>query len=197
MPLPPRRPIGADVLVPFILLALVFGGLFWQKYKEAYQLPTEAPETRALTTQKAVLFFVDDNGRLSREAREIAPASDRTAFLRSLLEELFSGPVSDLTAPLPEWTNIHQVSLEGNLAVIDLSRDFATALEPGSAAEMLAVYAIVNTVAANLPEVEKVKITLEGDPSAHLRHLDLSEPLAPDYTLEAPATNEQGRQQPK
>lgn len=188
MPTHHKPRIGADVLVPFILIALVFGGLFWQKYQEARQLPDTPPGKQGpAATKKVTLFFGDDESHLIREAREVETCGDRTTCLRSLLEELFVGPVGELVAVIPEWTSINNIRIEGDLATIDLGRDFAEILEPGSSAEMMAVYAIVNTICINMPEIKHVKITLDGNQSARLRHLDLSEPLEPDYSLEPPS----------
>lgn len=180
-----RRPIGADIIVPFLLIALVFGGLFWQKYHEARQLPESPPGKQGPSAvQKVILFFGDEQSQLIREAREIETCDDRTKCLRSLLEELFRGPVGEMTAVIPEWTVINDVRIEGNLATIDLDKDFAESLAPGSSAEMQAVYALVNTVCINMPEVHRIKITLDGKQDSRLRHLDLSDPLEPDYSLE-------------
>jgi len=187
-----RQRIGADILVPFILLALVFGGLFWQKYHEAQQLPDAPPGKQGpAVTQKAILFFGDETTHLAREARDIETCQDKTSCLRSLLEELFRGPVNNLTPVIPEWTTINQVQIEDTTATIDLSKDFAESLPSGSSAEMLAVYAIVDTICTNIPEIQKVKITLDGNQASHLRHLDLSDPLEPDYSLEATPTETQ------
>ena len=189
MPTRHKKRIQIDILVPFVLIALVFGGLFWQKYQEARQLPDTPPGKQGqAASQKVILFFADNDSRLIREAREIETCNDRTSCLRSLLEELFVGPVGELSAVIPEWTTINKVTIEDNLATIDLGKDFADELAPGSSAEMLAVYAIVNTVCSNMPEIRLVKITLDGDAASRLRHLDLSEPLEPDYSLEPPAT---------
>ncbi len=188
-----KQRIGADILVPFILIALVFGGLFWQKYQEARQLPDTPPGKQGpAATKKVTLFFGDDESHLVREAREVEACTNQSECLRSLLEELFVGPVGELTAVIPEWTTINSVKIEDKLATVNLGKDFAESLEPGSAAEMMAVYAIVNTVCVNMPEIQRVKITLNDDQTARLRHLDLSEPLEPDYSLELqPATTPQ------
>lgn len=191
-----KQRIGADIVVSFILIALVFGGLFWQKYQEARQLPDTPPGKQGpAATKKITLFFGDDESHLIREAREVETCEDRTTCLRSLLEELFVGPVGELTAVIPEWTTINSVTIEDTLVTVDLGKDFAESLEPGSSAEMMAVYAIVNTICSNMPEIQQVRITLDGDQAARLRHLDLSEPLEPDYSLELqPAsTPQQGK----
>jgi hypothetical protein len=185
-----KRRIGADIIVPFILIAVVFGGLFWQKYREATLLPTLPPAQQGdAAIRKVGLFFANQDGQLVREARETERCNDATDCARSLLEELFSGPVGNFDDLLPEWTSVNSVNLEGNIAKIDLDRVFADELPSGSSSEMLAVYAIVNTICTNLPEISRVKITIDGNPRSRLKHLDLSEPLEPNYTLEAaPAT---------
>lgn len=182
------RRIGADVVVPFVLVAVVFGGLVWQKYHVASRLPTAPPGQQGpAATQKVILLYANDQGQLVPEAREVERCEDRNTCLRALLEELFSGPISNLSNEFPEWTTVNETRIEGDLAVVDLGADFADGLAAGSSAEMLAVYGIVNTICDNLPEIKRVQITIDGNQQAHLRHLDLSRPLTPDAALEVPA----------
>ena len=138
--------------------------------------------------RKGVLFFVADGTRLAREARELPACTDEETCVKDLLDELFSGPVGDLDEALPEEALLTGVRLEGNLAVVDVTKPFVSELPPGSSAEMLAVYSIVNTVCFNYPQITRVRITVEGAP-AILNHLDLSDPLPPDYSLEREATS--------
>lgn len=182
-----KRRLGADVVVPFLLIALVFGGLVWKKYHEATQLPVAPPGQQGpAALQKVVLLYANEQNLLDREAREVERCDDRENCLRALLEELFSGPISDLDNVYPEWATVNSVSIVGGLAVIDLGGDFVEGLVPGSSAEMLAVYGIVNTVCANLPEVRQVQISIDGNRQARLKHLDLSRPLTPNLELEVP-----------
>lgn len=183
------RRIGIDIIVPFVLIAIVFGGLFWQKYRQATILPDLPPAQQGdAAVRKVILFFADHEGKLVREARETERCNDSADCARSLLEELFSGPVGDYDDLLPEWTSIRSVSLDAATATIDLDKSFADNIPSGSSSEMLAVYAIVNTICANLPEIRQVGIMIEGNPQSRLKHLDLSEPLEPDYNLEVSAT---------
>ena len=60
-PRPPRR-IGADIIIPFLLVALVFGGLLWQKYHEAKIMPNTPPcKQGEAQLKKIILFFADDH----------------------------------------------------------------------------------------------------------------------------------------
>jgi len=56
-------------------------------------------------------------------------------------------------------------------------------LRPGIASESLAVYAIVNSLAANIPAVKRVKILVEGQQVDTLGgHADLTESFTPGPT---------------
>lgn len=180
-----KKAVGADILIPFLLLALVFGGLVWQKYRQAEKLPEIPPAQQgSAATKKVILFFGDNGTHLAREARQIEGCQSQKECLGSLLEELFIGPISKLVPLLPEYTTISQLSVSGDLATIDLSNDLADSVPSGSTAEMLAIYSIVNSICVNMPEISRVKINLDGNSQVRLKHLDLAEPLEPDYSLE-------------
>lgn len=186
-----RRKININLVIPFAIVALVFGALIWKKMQHSLE-PHPVPQvSQPAEIRKGVLFFVEDGTGLAREARELPSCSAEQACVKDLLAELFSGPLGDLEAALPEGAQLNGVRLEGDLAVVDVSRDLVSGLPVGSSAEMLAVYSIINTVCFNYPQITRVRITVEGAP-ATLNHLDLSEPLPPDYTLEREPTSTSG-----
>jgi hypothetical protein len=43
---------------------------------------------------------------------------------------------------------------------------------------------VIDSLSFNFPRIKRVKFLLEGANAATLGHLDLSEPLAADFTLE-------------
>ena len=183
-----RRKISISLLIPFAIVAMVFGALIWKKM-QASREPHPVPQVHQPdVARKGVLFFVADGTRLAREARELPSCSDTQTCVKDLLDELFSGPLGDLDEALPEGAELNSMHLEGNVAVVDVSKSFATDLPAGSSAEMLAIYSIINTVCFNYPQIARVRITVEGA-SANLNHLDLSDPLPPDYTLERQASS--------
>jgi spore germination protein GerM len=158
--------------------------MVWQKYRSSQVIRIAPPQQQSEGRRSVILFFAADMAKLGREARDIDPCEDDNACLKSVLEELQNGPVGKLGETVPEGTVIDAVRIEGNQATIELNRVFAEAMLSGSSAEMLAVYSIVNTVAANFPQVQKVKLNIDGNRAVLLRHLDLSEPLPPDYSME-------------
>jgi hypothetical protein len=189
---PPKRK-KINLLIPFLLIALFFGGMIWQKYEHSRKLPTVPQIEKPDVEKSAVLFFVADGTRLAREARKIEACTEPDGCVREVLEELFSGAVSELDTAIPEGAFVNDVKVDGFLAIVDVNRNFSEEMVRGSSAEMMAVYSIVNTVCVNFPEIRKVKLNIEGEQNVVLGHLDLSDPLEPDYTLEqAPAQNVPG-----
>lgn len=184
MPSGERKRVNISLLIPFLVFALVFGVMIWQKYQASREIPP-APQVRQPSGMRtAVLFFVADGNRLVREARELEQCSETETCVKGTLDALFSGPLGNYDEAIPEGAAIIGLHIEGNTAVVDLNRSFADDLPAGSSAEMMAVYSIVDTVCANYPRIERVKLTVEGNGSARLRHLDLADPLEPDYSLE-------------
>lgn len=184
MPHAMRKKINISLLIPFAIVALVFGALIWKKMQDSREVRPVPQVTEPEAARKGVLFFVTEDARLAREARELEACGEVQDCLKVLLDELFSGPVGDLAEALPESSSVKAVRIDGDLAIVDLNQAFASDLESGSSAEMLAVYSIVDTVCVNFPQIDRVKITVEGNDATILRHLDLSDPLTPDYSLE-------------
>ncbi len=192
MPTGQRKRINVSLLIPFLVIAMVFGALIWKKY-QATRVSAPTPQVQQPSgSRSAVLFFVADGSRLAREAREMEPCEGPEACLKSVLDELVNGPVGELEEALPDGSVLKSVRIAGDTAMVDLNQTFADGLPSGSSAEMMAVYSIVDTVCINFPEIARVKLSIEGVEQAGLRHLDLSEPLTPDYSLEREAVPETG-----
>jgi hypothetical protein len=69
-------------------------------------------------------------------------------------------------------------------AYVDFGPELRSGLGGGSAAELMAVYAIVDSLAWNLPGVREVAILIDGQQVETLNgHLDLTRPLPPRQDL--------------
>jgi len=180
----PRKKVTVSILIPFLVFILFFSLMVWKKYRSSYEVPVTPSQQHGEGARSITLFFATDGTRLVREARELDPCEDDNACLKSVLDELLNGPVGQFEETVPEGTTVDAARIEGNQATIEFNRTFADAMLSGSSAEMLAVYSVVDTVAANFPQIQKVKINVDGNTATILRHLDLSDPLVPDYSLE-------------
>jgi len=184
MPPYKRKRASISLLIPFLVIALVFGVLLWNKYRASRMVAPTPQAQKPSGRRTVVLFFVGEGDRLAREARELEPCRDTTACVKEVLNELLSGPVGELDEALPAGTLLNGVRIEDTIALVDLNRTFVEELPKGSSSEMLAVYSIVDTVCINFPQITQVKLTIEGEGQSVLSHLDLSDALSADYSLE-------------
>lgn len=186
MPARRQKKITISILVPFLVFTLFFSIMIWQKYRSSQAVPVAPPQQKLNGYRSVTLFFAEDGTHLAREAREISHCDDDSACLKSVLHELLNGPVGELEGTLPDGTAVNTARIDGTQATIDFNLTFSDAMLSGSSAEMMAVYSVVNTVAVNFPQVKTVKLDVDGNSGIVLHHLDLSEPLPPDYSLEQP-----------
>jgi spore germination protein GerM len=134
---------------------------------------------------QAYLYYADSRSQfLKAETRLFSPAEDPVSVCRLLVEAIIDGPSGDLAATIPEGTRVLAVYITGDkTAWIDLSREVSAG--PGGIwAEVMALYSIVNTVTLNMPEVEQVKLLIEGEAAETLAgHLDIRIPYKANMLL--------------
>ena len=185
---PSRR--GMTILgFAFMISAAVYGALMLQKYEQRRNPPPLPPQAQESGTVLVTLFFATADGSgLVREGREMDACGEPAECIGDVIQELAGGPLGDLGPTLPPVTAVREVRVTDDLAVVDLGRDFIEALPAGSSAEMTAVYSIVDTIAVNFPRIRRVGFLVEGEPvRTFTDHLDLRQPLAPDFSLERKA----------
>jgi len=181
-----RRRRKALLLAAFAVTALVLGLLMVQKYAGRKSTLPQMPADQPGAVFSAVLFFAGSDGTaLARETRDIERSEELSADVESLLDELVNGPLGELLPTLPPNTRISSVEVKGELAVVDFGSGLTEALPSGSQAELLAAYSVVDSICQNFPQIKRVQILVGGDRLETLKgHLDIREPLGPDYTLE-------------
>jgi spore germination protein GerM len=133
-----------------------------------------------------IYFPATEGDGLSGEPREIFLTKAPGDRAKQVLAELIAGPTQPTSLrALPHGTLLRQVYvLDDGTAWVDFSRDLRVGLGGGSAGELFAVYAIVNSVALNIPEIHRVGILIDGEPVETLNgHVDLRRPLPPDTSV--------------
>jgi spore germination protein GerM len=131
------------------------------------------------------LYFPGDSGRLVAEERQI-PSASGADLLRATTAEVLAGPsASNLFAPFPEGTEAGTVFVsEGGIAFVDLVSTRPNPPSSGSRDEMLSVYSIVNSLLANLPEIQAVVLLWNGQQRPSFAgHLDTGRPLTANESL--------------
>ena len=86
---------------------------------------------------------------------------------------------------MPAGTQLRQVYvLNDGVAWLDFSTELTDGIGGGSTNEVLTVYAVVDSVIANVSEIKQIGFLVNGRPIETLNgHLDLRSPLKPDFTL--------------
>jgi spore germination protein GerM len=132
------------------------------------------------------LYFADAKRPfLIAEARVMVNPGDPTAFGRQLVAELINGSTRGNLATLPAGTLLRTFFiLDDGTAVVDFSTHLREN-HPGSCRlEQLTLFSVVNSLILNVPEIDRVKILIDGAEVQTLTgHLPLEFPLTADMLL--------------
>ena len=190
-----------DYLLIFGLLAVLVAasltaprwGRFLRRSTAIGPVAEATPPQRAPRGERRIqvqLFFEHPELEgLVAENRSVALTPDLGGQVKRVVQELLRGSDSELISPLPEGTRVLDVLVtDQGVAIVDLSREASEGHLGGSGAELLSVYAVVNSVTTNFPAIRRVQLLIDDRTADTLAgHVDLSRPLAPDMTLLAPA----------
>lgn len=129
---------------------------------------------------QATLFYVADDGvTLAPTSRNVPYGATPADQARRLVEAQVAAPPDGLISAVPAGTTVRAVFLtDAREAYVDLGGAIRSAHPGGSLDEALTVYAIVNVLTVNLPEITAVQILVDGREVDSLRgHIDLRAPL--------------------
>jgi Sporulation and spore germination len=145
-----------------------------------------ATATAAVPHIVATLYYATADGQaLAPVKREVPLEDSPRAQGRQILDAELEPPPSPFLPVIPQGTVLRAFYLtDRGDAFVDLSREISTAHPGGSTNELLTVYAIVNTVTANLASVQRVQILIDGKQADTLAgHVDLRRPFERDASL--------------
>ena len=148
----------------------------------------DAPGAEQTVGEKLVahLYFKDPHSDfLNAENRILTWRKDPVERGTALVHALLDGPLKGLIPTLPKDTRLRALYITGDgIAYVDLSREISKGHPGGCHTEMLTIYSLVNTLILNVPEINAVKLLLEGDESFTLAgHLDIRYPLTANMLL--------------
>jgi spore germination protein GerM len=148
----------------------------------------EPDEARPATAAESVahLYFVDPQGLLlTSEPRVMPRQADAWQRAQWLVEELTRGPRRGGLPALPPQTELRALFITPDeTATVDFSAAIREHHPAGVRSELLSVYAVVNTLILNLPEVSAVRILIEGREAPTLAgHVALTAPLTADMLM--------------
>lgn len=172
--------VGAAISVPIIR----------RRMKRAARLQEQSAEQarRELTQPvsmnpsdprvKAELFWLSDsdNSVLAPVTVELPLSSDPVLRSKQVLDTLLAGPVDVEKRTLPpDAVLLAFYILPDGTAIADFSEALATSIPAGIASEQLAVDSMARTLEANVPQVKRLKILIQGQEVETLAgHVDLT-----------------------
>jgi hypothetical protein len=179
-----------------VFAVLLFTGLSRLLSRPAStDLPPEQPVAQAPTPAaaaavpkiKAMLFFASEDGmHLVPTEREVPLAEGPVAQARSILEAQLSAEAqAPLISTIPKGAALRGVFVsQRNEVFVDLDPSIRTSHPGGTEQELMTVYAIVNAVLINLPNLQEVQILIGGQEVDTLAgHVDLRRPLRKNDAL--------------
>jgi spore germination protein GerM len=129
---------------------------------------------------RATLFYVSDDGnQLVAVDREVPFSAAPADQARRIIEAQVAPAPEGLISPIPAGTTVRNLYITPHgQAYVDLSHEIATAHSGGSLDEALTVFAIINALTVNLPDITAAQILIDGKEVDTLAgHLDLRRPL--------------------
>lgn len=136
------------------------------------------------------LYYEAPDLLLAAEPRSVPLPESAAAALPGIIRELVKGSVNpSVPRPLPADTQVRGAYLLADgTAIIDLGGPTLVAgWNAGSHEEMIAIYAIVQTVTENVPEAKRVRLLLNGQPAETLAgHIMIDRSLRPMASLVRP-----------
>lgn len=110
------------------------------------------------------LYFRDENG-IVPEARFVDVKILAKNPYYEILKLLIEGPKNkSLKRTIPEQTKINKIEKDGDILIIDFSKEFIDKHEGGEKNEKITINSIVNTL-TELTEINGIKIKIEGEES--------------------------------
>src|SRR5216684_4843568 len=130
---------------------------------------------------KTSLFWASDAGdsTLAPVIVELPLSRDPVPRSKQVLNTLLAGPVDvELRTLPPDAVLLSFYLLPDGTAIADFSEALATSIPSGIESEQMAADSITKTLAANVPQVRRLKILIHGQEVETLAgHLDLNQPF--------------------
>jgi spore germination protein GerM len=191
--IPPPRPLPPSGRSLWLVLGIAIAGVLLGVWLVMSMLPkwlrsgtgtgqAGAQTGAAAESRKihATLFYVSDDGaELVPASREVPFGATPAEQARRVAEAQVQPAPPGFTSPVPPGTTVRGLYLTARgEAFVDLSHEIVAAHSGGSLDETLTVFAIVNALTVNLPDVSAVQILIDGKETDTLAgHVDLRHPL--------------------
>ena len=177
-------PRHVQITALVLIVAMFSAGFYMLQLKaRAERTGAPSPDARPISApvsgpkMKVELFIAfDEDGVIRPREAQVAlpeePSLRAREVLRTLVGAYLTKPTSHFLAPGADVKDVYL--LNGGVAIVDITAEFADGHRSGVFVEELTVASLVQTLAANVPGVTRVKILVDGKERETLAgHADL------------------------
>ncbi len=132
------------------------------------------------------LYFTDNNNFfLISEKRSLLHPDNSAEFGKIILDALIKGPQKGLVRTIPAGTAVRALYVtKDGTAFADFTEAVKERHPGGIESERITIYSIVNSLVLNIPDIDSVKILIEGCETTTLAgHIDLRSPFKANMLL--------------
>ena len=176
----------------FVALTVLVGSFVALSYFISQAISSE-PDTFATSVtakqpERTIihLYFANkENSFLIAEKRLLVQPDDTAPMGKLIIESLIKGPKEGLMRTISPDATLRALFVTGDkTAYADFSPVIREKHPGGCKSEIITIYSIVNSLILNIPEIDAVKILIDGRESMTLAgHIDLRFPLKADMLL--------------
>jgi spore germination protein GerM len=170
-------------IVAGMLLVLIIGALWWLlglPGSGRTSIDTAERTGNIPPGEDLNLWFASrQEDALVLERRRVPLSQTLVDRVKASLQELIAGPKGNALRTVPAEAKIREVFMDDQgTAYVDFSEALSQAHPGGPWAEMLTLRSIMQTLVANVPEIKRVQILIEGREVETLAgHMDIRRPL--------------------
>jgi spore germination protein GerM len=169
--------------VASLLLVIVGGILWWLMGSPGRQgMSTDTADRGGIAApgeELSVWFAAQQEDALVSERRRVSPGLTPVERAKASLQELIAGPKSQALRTVPTEVKIREIFIDDQgTAYIDFGEALSQTHPGGPWVEMVTIRSVMQTLAANVPEIKRVQILIEGREVETLAgHVDIRRPL--------------------
>jgi hypothetical protein len=178
------RRIGNNSLIAAVVLLFsgIAGIALWFFLKAPAPAPPIQPPAAAEIVRSeeplSVPVYMARNGILSAEQKAVKRQPDAQSQAREILNAVLDGAREISAAPLKD-VNVRSFFLDAEgTGYVDLNPTTENGIRASAEEELLALYAIVNTLTQSIEEIRRVRFLVDGREAQTLAgHIDVAKPF--------------------
>lgn len=177
-------------LLGVILLAVVSGALllwFGSTWRDSVVRAPAIREDSVPPDEAISIWFASlEEDALVAEQRRVLPGLMPAERAKVALQELIGGPTGEALRTLAAEVKVRELFIDGQgTAYVDFTEALSRNHPGGSWSELLTIRSIIQTLVANVPEIQQVQFLIEGREVETLAgHIDIRRPFATTWAID-------------